>query len=77
MTWSIVARSKSGAFGVAIDVGAFSNEALQVRICYTRAGGLSFAGWSVDDVTIGALSLVTRDIPSGTRAWGVPARPVG
>jgi acetyltransferase-like isoleucine patch superfamily enzyme len=28
-----------------------------------------------DDVTIGAMSLVTRDIPSGTRAWGVPAKP--
>lgn len=25
-----------------------------------------------DDVVIGAMSLVTRDIPSGTRAWGIP-----
>jgi acetyltransferase-like isoleucine patch superfamily enzyme len=28
-----------------------------------------------DDVTIGAMSLVTQDIPSGTRAWGIPAKP--
>jgi acetyltransferase-like isoleucine patch superfamily enzyme len=25
-----------------------------------------------DDVVIGAMSLVTRDIPGGTRAWGIP-----
>ena len=29
------------------------------------------------DVTIGAFSLVNRDIPDGARAWGIPARPVG
>jgi acetyltransferase-like isoleucine patch superfamily enzyme len=27
-----------------------------------------------DGVVIGAMSLVNRDIPSGARAWGVPAR---
>ena len=27
-----------------------------------------------DRVVIGAMSLVNRDIPSGVRAWGVPAR---
>jgi acetyltransferase-like isoleucine patch superfamily enzyme len=30
-----------------------------------------------DDVVIGAMSLVTRDIPQGHRAWGVPARTQG
>ena len=30
-----------------------------------------------NDVTIGAMSLVNRDIPDGVRAWGIPARPVG
>ena len=30
-----------------------------------------------NDVTIGAISLVNRDIPDGVRAWGIPARPVG
>jgi acetyltransferase-like isoleucine patch superfamily enzyme len=28
-----------------------------------------------DDVVIGAMSLVNQDIPTGTKAWGVPARP--
>ena len=28
------------------------------------------------DVTIGAMSLVNRDIPDGACAWGIPARPV-
>jgi acetyltransferase-like isoleucine patch superfamily enzyme len=27
-----------------------------------------------DGVVIGAMSLVNRDIPSGARAWGIPAR---
>lgn len=37
-----------------IDLTEFSGEALQVRWCYTRNNGAdSFAGWSIDDVTIG------------------------
>jgi acetyltransferase-like isoleucine patch superfamily enzyme len=28
-----------------------------------------------DDVTIGAMSLVNRNIPSGTKTWGIPAKP--
>jgi hypothetical protein len=39
---------------VFFDVADFSNEALQLRICYTRSADAdSFPGWSVDDVTIG------------------------
>ena len=30
-----------------------------------------------DGVVIGAMSLVRRDIPSGVRAWGVPAKVIG
>jgi serine acetyltransferase len=26
-----------------------------------------------DDVVIGAMSLVNRDVPSGSKVWGVPA----
>ena len=29
-----------------------------------------------DKAVIGAMSLVTRDIAAGTRAWGTPAKPV-
>ena len=36
------------------DVADFSNEALRLRICFSHNGnGDPFAGWSVDDVTIG------------------------
>lgn len=36
------------------DLSEYSNEALRVRFCYQRTDGAdTFAGWSIDDVTVG------------------------
>jgi acetyltransferase-like isoleucine patch superfamily enzyme len=43
--------------------------------CYIGPNSIIEMGVTIGDkVVIGAMSLINRDIPSGSRAWGCPAR---